>query len=227
MSRSNQNNNSGNANPCKYFIDWKNGSFVYYDKEAGENVDLGDNITFLVLDQLSTVKGWHDESNSGIWSNEVRDTRTETMNVKAFKGGDLVSGLYSDIKDKVEDLGGRYVRSMYVAMKVDGDTLELANLQLKGAALAEWSAFYNDNRNEIYDAAVEVTGSDARKKGAIKFNVPVFALKKVSEETNETAKSLDTVLQNYLSGYLLGQHFETKEQVSDTEVDTELDQLPF
>ena len=227
MSRSNQNNNSGNANPCKYFIDWKNGSFVYYDKEAGENVDLGYNITFLVLDQLSTIKGWHDASESGIWSNEVRDTRTETMNVKAFKvkGGDLVSGLYSDIKDKVKSLGGKYVRSMYVAMKVDGDTLELANLQLKGAALAEWSAFYNDNRNEIYDAAVEVTGSDARKKGATKFNVPIFALKKVSEETNETAKSLDTVLQNYLSGYLLGQHLETKEQVSDTEPVE--DDLPF
>jgi hypothetical protein len=200
---------------------------VYYDKEAGKNVDLGNNITFLVLDQLSTVKGWHDASESGIWSNEVRDTRTETMNVKAFKGGDrdLVSGIYSDIKDKVKGLGGRYVRSMYVAMKVDGDTLELANLQLKGAALAEWSAFYNDNRNEIYDAAVEVTGSDARKKGATKFNVPIFALKKISEETNETAKSLDTVLQNYLSGYLLGQHLETKEQVSDTEPVE--DDLPF
>ena len=225
MSRSNQNNNSGNANPCKYFIDWKNGSFVYYDKEAGKNVDLGDNITFLVLDQLSTVKGWHDASESGIWSNEVRDTRTETMNVKAFKGGELVSGLYSDIKHKVKSLGGRYVRSMYVVMKVDGDTLELANLQLKGAALAEWSTFYNDNRNEIYDAAVEVTGSDARKKGATNFNVPVFALKKVSEDINETAKSLDTVLQNYLSSYFLGQHLESKEQVSDNEVVE--DDLPF
>jgi len=50
-------------------------------------------------------------------------------------------------------------------------------------------------------------------------------LKKVSEDTNETAKSLDTVLQNYLSGYLLGQHLETKEQVSDTEVVN--DNLPF
>lgn len=225
MSRSNQNNNSGNANPCKYFIDWKNGSFVYYDKEAGENVGLGDNITFLVLDQLSTVKGWHDASESGIWSNEVRDTRVETMNVKAFKGGDLASGIYSDIKDKIKGLGGRFVRSMYVAMKVDGDALELANLQLKGAALAEWSAFYNDNRNEIYDSAVEVTGSDARKKGATNFNVPIFALKNVSKETNETAKSLDTVLQNYLSGYLLGQHLDTKKQVSDTEAVE--DDLPF
>lgn len=227
MSRSNQNNNSGNANPSKYFIDWKNGSFVYYDKEAGKNVDLGDNITFLVLDQLSTIKGWHDASNSPIWSNEVHDTRTETMIVKAFKLKDkpLVSGLYSDIKDKVKSLGGKYVRSMYVAMKVDGNTLELANLQLKGAALGEWTTFYNENRNEIYDAAVEVTGSDARKKGATKFNVPVFALRKVSEETNETAKSLDTVLQNYLSGHLLGQHPETKEQVSDTEPVE--DDLPF
>ena len=102
---------------------------------------------------------------------------------------------------------------------------QLGNLQLKGAALAEWSTFYNDNRNEIYDAAVEVTGSDARKKGSTKFKVPVFALKKVSEDTNETAKSLDTVLQNYLSGYLLGQHLETKEQVSDTEIVN--DNLPF
>jgi hypothetical protein len=226
MSRSNQNNNnSGNANPCKYFINWKNGSFVYYDKEAGKNVDLGDKITFLVLDQLTTIKGWHDVSNSGIWSNEVRDTRTETMNVKAFKGGELVSGLYSDIKDKVDGLGGRYVRSLYVAMKVNGDTLELANLQLMGATYVEWRAFHINNRKEIYDAAVQVTGSDARKKGANKFKVPVFALKKVSEDTNETAKSLDTVLQNFLSGYLLGQHLKSKEQVSDTEVIE--DDLPF
>lgn len=230
MSRSKQNNNSGNANPCKYFIDWKNGSFVYYDKEAGKNVDLGDKITFLVLDQLASVKGWHDASESGIWSNEVRDTRIEPLIVKAFKGGDLVNGIYGEIKDKVKSLGGRYVRSMYVAMKVNGDTLELANLQLKGATLGEWTAFFNDNKNEIYDAAVEIKGSDERKKGSTKFKVPVFALKNVSEDTNETAKLLDTTLQNYLSGYLLGQHLESKQQVTDkvlNEVDTELDQLPF
>jgi hypothetical protein len=230
MSRSNQNNNnSGNANPCKYFIDWKNGSFMYYDKEAGKNVDLGDKITFLVLDQLTTIKGWHDASESGIWSNEVRDTRIEPLKIRAFKvKDDLLNGIYGEIKDKINSLGARYIRSMYVAMKVDGDTLELANLQLKGATLGEWTSFFNDNKNEIYDAAVEVKGSDERKKGSTKFKVPVFALKKVSEDTNETAKLLDTTLQEHLSGYLLGQDFEARKQVADKVLNEVVeDDLPF
>ena len=98
----------------------------------------------------------------------------------------------------------------------------------KGATLGEWTSFFNDNKNEIYDAAVEVKGSDERKKGSTKFKVPVFALKKVSEDTNETAKLLDTTLQQHLSGYLLGQDFEAKKQVADKVLNEVVeDDLPF
>jgi hypothetical protein len=55
----------------------------YYDKEAKKNVDVGADFTFILLDQLASVRGWHDDSNSGIYSNEVKDTTQEALVVKA------------------------------------------------------------------------------------------------------------------------------------------------
>lgn len=202
MSRSNKSNNSsGSSNPCKIFIEWKNGEFTYYDRDKESNVSLGHKITFLVLDNLSTIKGWDEKSSSSIYSNEVRDTREDILKVRSFKGGDMVSGLYSDIKDKVSSLGGNYYGSTYVAMKIDGH-LTLCNIQLKGATLWEWSEFKSSNSVELYTKAVVVTGFEDRKKGAIKYKVPVFSLGDVSEKTDKEATKLDEVLQEYLEEYL-------------------------
>jgi hypothetical protein len=115
------------------------GGFVrYYDKEAGKNIDLGDatvgsKFVFILLDELATVQGWHDPSESAIFANEVRDTRQDTLVVKSFKGGELASGLYAQIKDRIVAVGGHFVASCYIAYK-DGDGLKLGNIKFKGSA---------------------------------------------------------------------------------------------
>jgi len=200
MSRSIPTNND--PNPCVLWIEWDgaNGTLRHYDKEKKENIDDGDRFTFILLDQLACVKGWHDASESGIFSNEVRDTRAEPMVVKAFKGGEIASGIYKDIRDRVNANGGHFVASLYVGCK-SGDGLTLGNLQFKGAALREFMEFAKNHRADLYKKAIAINGSKEGKKGKVVFKTPVFSIKDISPETDQQALALDTELQEYLKGY--------------------------
>jgi hypothetical protein len=143
MSRSNP--TDGVRNPSTRWFTWAGGGdqgyIEWYDKDAKQNVKVDGPFTFLLLDELSTVKGWHEASESSIYANEVRDLRQETLVVKSFKGGELAAGLYADIRDKIVAKGGHYHGSVYIAYK-EGEELRLGNLGLKGAALSAcgWSS---------------------------------------------------------------------------------------
>jgi hypothetical protein len=57
------------------------GHFEYYDKEAGENVKY--KLTNLkVTDVCYTVKGFDEESNSAIYSNDIKNFKEEELNVR-------------------------------------------------------------------------------------------------------------------------------------------------
>ena len=200
MSRSNPNVNA--PNPAGRWFEWngEHGTVRYYDKEAKKNVDVPLPFTFLLLDELASVRGWHDASSSGIYSNEVRDTRTDPIVVKSFKGGTLAEGLYKAIKDRVNAQGGQFVANCYIAFKDNGG-LSIGSLRFKGAALGSWMEFRKAHRSELYDAAVNITGYTEGKKGRIVFRMPVFDTKAVSGETNERAVALDKELQAWLESY--------------------------
>lgn len=218
MSRSNP--SDAISNPSTRWFEFDGGAtggFVrYYDKEQEKNVNLGDpsagsNFTFILLDELATVKGWHDASDSGIYANEVRDTRQEVLVVKAFKAGELLSGLYASVKDRIVSAGGQFVASCYIAYK-DGDELRIGNIRFKGATLSAWMDFKKqcpskkDARGRSVKAyfvdAVKIKGFEQGKKGSITYRTPVFTLATLSEETNAQAVALDAELQAYLSDYL-------------------------
>lgn len=198
------------------FASGEDGGFVrYYDKETEKQVALGDaqnggKFQFILLDELATVKGWHDPSESGIFANEVRDTRQDTLVVKSFKGGELASGLYANIRDKIVAVGGNFVSSCYIAYK-DGD-LKLGNIRFKGAALSAWMEFKKQcptkkdasgkNVKAYFVDAVKIDGFEQRKKGGTTFRVPVFGLAPLSAETNKQALALDGELQAFLADYL-------------------------
>jgi hypothetical protein len=201
MSRSNPTTES--QHPCTRWIEWdgSNGNLRYYDKEDKKNVALEDGFTFLLLDQLATVKGWHDRSNSGIYSNEVRDTKSEPLTVKAFKEpSPLAEGLYSQIKDRVAAIGGSYVANCYIAFKSDGE-LKIGSIQFWGAALNAWVDFRNEHKAELFTKAIQIKGYTEGKKGKIVFRTPLFHLKEISQETNDAASQLDRELQSYLAIY--------------------------
>jgi hypothetical protein len=203
MSR--RNPTTGARNPSTRWFEWAGGGdqgyVEWYDRDAKHHVKVEGAFTFLLLDELSTVKGWHEPSESSIYANEVKDTRQEVLVVRSHKGGELASGLYSDIKDKIVAKGGHYHASVYVAYK-DGDAMKLGNLGLKGAALSAWMEFKKSAGKKIHEQAVTISGFSQEKKGPTSYRVPKFALKEVSAATNEQALEVDDVLTAYLAEYL-------------------------
>jgi hypothetical protein len=218
MSRSNPTDAIRNPSTRWFqFASGIDGGFVrYYDKDQEKNINLGDaeaggKFQFLLLDELATVGGWHDPSESAIFANEVRDTRQDALVVKSFKGGELVTGLYAQIKDRIAALGGHFVASCYIAFK-DGEELRLGNIRFKGAALSAWMDFKKQcpTKKDVggksvkayYLDAVKITGFDQQKKGGTTFRVPVFSLSPVSDDTNKQALGLDAEIQSYFADYL-------------------------
>ena len=211
-----------NPNPTKRFLEWKSTkkTFSYYDKEASENVEVSLPMKFLFIQQYHTVKGFHDASNSGIFSNEVSFIGKEPMNVRSFKGGPIASGLYSDIKMKVGAAGGNYHKSIYVMLE-DGT---LANISLKGSAVAKWSEFLEINKHLTDNQWIEVSGADAQKKGSVSYFTPTFVMGKAL--TKNEAMNVDGVV-NTLSNYLTA-YFDKSEEVSEPKtIEVEAPGLPF
>ena len=201
MSNRRQAFNQPQSNPATKFFDWKSNDkcFSYYDKDLKENVQTPLPFKFLVLDELHSIKGWNDATQSGIFSNEVKFISKETMTVKPFKGNEIAKGLYKDIKEKVKSAGGHYVKSIYVMLE-DGT---LANLQLKGSAVQAWGEFTLKNKQRLVDEWVVVEKAIDGKKGAVKFTTPEFKfLSSISEAEATQADECFNTLEAYLTTYL-------------------------
>jgi hypothetical protein len=238
VSRSNP--TEGARNPATRWFEWAggdDGGFIrWYNKDTKQSVKVDGPFTFLLLDELATVKGWHDPSESGIYANEVRDTRQEALVVRSFKGGELVSGIYSNIKDTIAAKGGHFVTSAYLAYK-EGDSLKIGNLHLKGAALSAWMEFkkaaptkkdMNGKSLKAYFIdAVKIAEFEQLKKGATTFRVPKFALVPVSEATNAEASALDAELQSFLSDYFKRPKAEASKPEIDPHENPPIDDMPL
>jgi hypothetical protein len=244
MSRSNP--TEGTRNPSSRWFEWAGGSdggFArWYDKEAKKHVPV-EGLTFLLLDELSTVKGWHESSESAIFANEVRDTRQEVFVVRAFKGGELASGIYSSIRDRIVAMGGYYCVSLYLGYK-EGEELKIGNLCLKGAAASAWMEFKRGvpskknasgrSMRGYFVDAVKIAGYEQMKKGATVYRIPKFALVPVADATNEQAVALDVELQAFFADYFKRPKADVKpsepeQEVSsrDTRFDDMRDDLPW
>jgi hypothetical protein len=232
VSRSNPHEN-GTPNPAKRWFEWtgEKGIVRYYDKAKETNVDVGSDFTFLLLDELACVRGWHDASDSGIYSNEVKDTRQDVLVVKSFKGGPIAEGLYKDIKDRVNNAGGAFNANCYIAFKDEAGELQIGSLRFKGAALGAWMEFRKEHRADLYKKAVRIDGYTEGQKGRVVFRVPQFKVVSISEATDNTAKGLDAELQEFLAGYLkknkLAQAEAVAQHVSDEDIAADVDRRPM
>jgi len=252
MSRSNP--TDGVSNPSRRWFEYAGGNdggvIRYYDKEAKKDVVVGEQFQFILLDELATVKGWHDASDSGIYANEVRDTKQDVMVVRSFKGGELASGVYSSIRDRIGAMGGHFVASCYIAFKGDDGKLAIGNLGFKGAALNAWVEFKKSAGTKkdaagkpvraYYVDAVKITGYEEGQKGRVVYRTPKFALSPIGEESQKAAVDLDRELQDFLADYLKRPRVEqtqaTKAVASEDDVDearaveyasTDTDDIPW
>jgi hypothetical protein len=208
------------SNPAKRFLEWKSNDkcFSYYDKEKKENVSVALPFKFLVLDQLHTVSGWNDATSSGIYSNEVKFISKQQMTVKPFKGNEIAKGLYADIKEKVKNAGGHYVKSIYIMLE-DGT---LANIQLKGSAVQQWGEFTNKSLSRLPEEWVVVDKAVDGKKGAVKYTTPGFTFGgSLSDKEAAQADLVFDELETYLKAYLI------KEEAPVEVEDLDSDDLDF
>jgi len=218
-SRRTLNKSEGSNNPATKFLEWKSNDkcFAYYDKQSKEQVQVQLPLKVQFLEHFHTVKGWNDASESGIYANEVKFISKEPLKVKAFKGGDIAEGIYSEIRGKIRDAGGKYYRSVYAVL--DG---EIVNLQLKGACVSAYSDFMQNHENQLESAWTEILTVSDHKKGATKYSTPDFTVGKLfTTKEIEVANEKYTDIANYFNKY-------TKEvDVVEPEVEEENVDLPF
>jgi len=190
-------------NPAEMFISWSGskGKFTFYDKELNVNVEFENPIYIIPLDELATIRGFHDKSQSGIYSNEVKNTTKEKFVVKAFKGGTITSGLYQEIKGKLE--GGDYAKSVYAAfISVNEDKttdLKLVNLCLHGSGIGPWI----DARIQVDSGNVIILepSKEQLKKGATVYYSPKITKSVVRKDLLDRCIDMDKDLQKYLKSY--------------------------
>lgn len=203
-----------NPNPAVRFLEWKSEKkcFDFYDRDSEKRVDVKLPFRFLVLKEMHTVKGWHDASESAIYSNEVKFIGSDEVNVRSFKGGNIAKGLYKDVRNKIQDAGGYYVKSIYLMTESN----EIWNIQLKGSAVSEWSEFTKKSRSRLFDEWVIVESADERKKGAVNYTVPVFKYNtSLSSDEGVKADEVYNTLDLYMKSYLDSKEIEEKEPFSD------------
>jgi len=197
MSLSNQ---TANVSPAKHFLRVKSGSVNYYDKDTQDNVDVPVPLTFIVLDQLATVKGWSDADQSGYWSNEVKSSGKDVLNIRTSKGL-KASGVWKDVKNSPFVAGAKFNASVYIATQ-GREGWEISNISFSGASLNAWIEFVNANKGVTRGKnKVVLTGFSDEKKGAVKYQVPVFEVADISDEELAQAMELDKELQTYLDSY--------------------------
>lgn len=196
------------SNPCKKFIEFSGskGIFQYWDKETKSNIEVKFPIQFIVLDELSTIKGYSYATQSGIFSNEVHNLNKEDLHVRTFKGNQSRSGKYADIKADIAAMGGKFHKSIYVGI-VNGDDIELANFQLKGAAMKAWID------KEVNATMVSVVVEDCKpgKNGKVAYKIPNWKGKEVSRALMDKACAMDKELQAFFKSRKVSE--DTKEGV--------------
>lgn len=184
----------------KYFrVKAGTGSVVNYDKGLGKELEAQLPFRFIVLDVLSTVGGFHEPSNSGIWGNEVRSVTKDVLRVRNGSGV-LIEGVYPDIKDRLRGFGGKFANSVYIAYQERGEWT-LGNINFVGASLSEWFDFSKARRLDA-DPGVAITGFSERKKGRTEYFVPEFQGWDVSSADVTVAAELDRALQTHLNASL-------------------------
>lgn len=201
MSRSNPESKS--QHPCSKWLEWggADGQFSYWNKSEKKRVPVPLPMAFLYLEDTATVTGYNNPSASGIFANEVKRATVTPLVVKAFKGGQIASGLWPEIKPSVKAAGGKFTSNTYCAVKDATGKLELACIQWTGAGLKAWFDFFKKHNAEVHNQAVVVTGYTTGKVGMVQFAIPQFALKPVSAETNDAATILEKELLAYLKEY--------------------------
>lgn len=193
-------------NPIQFYFEWKGGldtaSFTYWDKEKEKRLNF-DQLTFLMVADRNTAKGYDESNSCGIYANEVKDLRYEKMSVKSYKGGLIAEGLWSEISAKVAGRGGKFCKAVYgVLINEKKGTCAPVCIQLYGSALAPWFDGKFRKSKRLITAAKD---PNEQKKGATKYYQPSFVYGQEIKDQELKAKVFE-------QGKLIQKFLDSKEQ---------------
>ena len=212
------------TNPANLRLTWKSAEkrYISYNTITKTKETLG-NIEFIVLSETVSICGFNEAQNMGIFSNEIKNTKTEELVVRT-KNGILISGLYSDIKEKLGPLGGNFANNLSIKLK----TGELAVLQLSGAALKVWFDYKELNKGKLLSNWVTTTGITEMKKGAVKYCVPVLTLGSILTKDEDVSAENDyEKIKAYRNSFLEKTSLDAILQEHNTGMDEAIDDIPY
>jgi hypothetical protein len=191
-----------NPNPCERWFEWKGktGTVCYYDKEKKENITVKQPFTFIVLNQMATIRGYNKAMKSGIYSNEVRNVSDSPLLVKTYAGDKIAEGFYAAIKDTIVAKKGHYCTNCYIAFK-DADLMRIGCIQFQGCSLGPWIDFVKPNKKALYSKAVTIKQGVKDVSGDVEFVPPMFSLLDIKKETDDVAGTLQEELKQYFDEY--------------------------
>lgn len=174
----------GNAAPERPYsrtINWKSSlcEFQEYDKDTSSNkkVDID---RFVVLEEMTSVSGYSQKANKGIWSNEVLDLKHEKLQVRI--GNEIeYEGYWSEIKDAVNGAGGKFTNVVIALLPSN----EIVRFLFSGAACSGWiGKRFNPMARQC---GVKFAGTTEEQTGSIKYNVPTFEPIELTEDQKKVA----------------------------------------
>lgn len=204
--------------PCRYWLEFRHGKFVRWDKEAEENVEV-DLSRFLICEHKTIrVVGYSKQFDTGVHSNEVRSIKDNLSVYYYAKNGqkvEIANGPWKEIKSTITaaGIGGKFCVSLYVALDPNCLNLEtdelpdaelvLANIQVSGSVLEGWGEFSDKiNPADFENKTVGVLGATERTNGGLTYICPTFGwVDRCTESENKLAWQLDNSLQEYLTDY--------------------------
>lgn len=190
------------TNPAQHFFEWKGGEgkLQFYDKEKKVNVTVPTPFEFIPIDQLATITGYSKTAKSSYYSNEVRNTVKDVLNVK-LKGQTVFTGLYKNDQGIPQvPQGAGFTASIYLVHKNKAGEYIIGCFKASGSAVSAWIEF---NKNKIIGNGKVVMTKGAKETSPVgDFYPPAFKYEHLTDEDYKAATDADKELQVYLNQYL-------------------------
>lgn len=159
--------------PSLSWSNWKDGKFMYWDRDAQEELVMELPKEFVVIADSWSIK-WRLESKGWVWSNEVYSFANDPFTVKDKEWHTLYSWLWKDIKQDIKAVRLGLTKNIHYFDPAKPD--EIRTVCIKGSWLKAWmDVFKDDLRNAPAFKRIKLDKVDEGKVGSVKFTFPVFA----------------------------------------------------
>jgi len=205
--------------PATKYWEWSGsqGKFFFYDKEKKDKF-YQDSLLFIILNQTSFIKGWSDQESVGIYSNFIKDFKTQKLTVKTFNNNLIAEGLYSEIKDKIKSAGASYNKGVFI---YNLESKEIEHITFKGSSLTP----IIELKNKFKDGnCISLTKNpEPKKKGATIYFEPLAKVKVMEVDDFETALLKGEIVDDYIKNYFKQKNYDQKIEEEAKIIEEEID----